>query len=79
MTRWLVWQRWVEDPLSMLTEQEYRAGTLSTVEMKDECIAKLQEVVSQFQERRGKITPEIVQYFQDPTRKIDPTPSRVAA
>lgn len=29
--------------------QEYRAGTLSTVEMKDACIAKLQEIVAEFQ------------------------------
>jgi tryptophanyl-tRNA synthetase len=30
-------------------KQEYRAGTLSTVQMKDECIAKLQGVVGEFQ------------------------------
>jgi hypothetical protein len=29
--------------------QDYRAGTLSTVEMKDTCIKKLQEVVAEFQ------------------------------
>ncbi|KAL1406242.1 tryptophan--tRNA ligase [Vanrija albida] len=53
---------------------EYRAGTLSTVQMKDECIAKLQEVVSSFQERHAAVTPELVKQYQDPTRKIDPTP-----
>lgn len=44
--------------------------------MKDACIEKLQEVVAQFQERRAKVTPETVKYFQDVTRPIDPTPSR---
>ncbi|CAK9782723.1 putative tryptophan-tRNA ligase [Cutaneotrichosporon oleaginosum] len=58
--------------------ERYRAGTLSTVEMKDVCVEKLQSVVAEFQERRGKVTPETVQYFQDPTRAIDPTPSRSA-
>ncbi|BEJ12911.1 hypothetical protein CspHIS471_0300850 [Cutaneotrichosporon sp. HIS471] len=56
----------------------YRAGTLSTVEMKDACIEKLQSVVAEFQERRSKVTPETVKYFQDNTRAIDPTPSRTA-
>lgn len=71
-------------PSSLLTPavadtQRYRAGTLSTVEMKDACIEKLQNVVSEFQERRSKVTPETVQYFQDVNRAIDPTPSRAAA
>jgi tryptophanyl-tRNA synthetase len=46
--------------------------------MKDACIEKLQKVVAEFQERRSKVTPEIVKSFQDPTRAIDPTPSRTA-
>lgn len=33
----------------MLIEQEYRAGTLSTSQMKEECIAKIQDVVGTFQ------------------------------
>lgn len=53
---------------------EYRAGRLSTVQLKDECIAKLQEVVSGFQKRRAEVTPELVKYYQDATRQIDPTP-----
>lgn len=47
--------------------------------MKDACIEKLQAVVSEFQERRSKVTPDTVKYFQDVTRPIDPTPSRAAA
>ncbi|KAL7419027.1 tryptophan--tRNA ligase [Cryptotrichosporon argae] len=53
--------------------KEYRAGTLSTVQMKDECIAKLTEVVAGFQERRAQVTPEAIRAFQDATRAIDPS------
>ncbi|ORY31000.1 putative tryptophan-tRNA ligase [Naematelia encephala] len=54
---------------------DYRAGTLSTSQMKEECITKLQEVVESFQKNRAAVTDEILATFQDPTRKIDPTPS----
>lgn len=37
--------------------QEYGAGTLSTVEMKDECIKKLQEIVADFQKVRSFCQP----------------------
>ncbi|ODN82282.1 tryptophan-tRNA ligase [Cryptococcus amylolentus CBS 6039] len=53
---------------------EYRAGTLSTSQMKEACIEKLQEVVAEFQKNRALVTDEVLQYFQDPTRKIDPRP-----
>ncbi|OCF58860.1 tryptophan-tRNA ligase [Kwoniella mangroviensis CBS 10435] len=54
--------------------KEYRAGTLSTSEMKAACIEKLQEVVAEFQKNRSEVTDEKLAYFQDPTRKIDPRP-----
>ncbi|OWZ33040.1 tryptophan-tRNA ligase [Cryptococcus neoformans c45] len=53
---------------------EYKKGTLSTREMKEACIEKLQEVVGEFQKNRAAVTDEVLQYFQDPTRKIDPRP-----
>ncbi|WVF69975.1 tryptophan-tRNA ligase [Kwoniella sp. CBS 6097] len=53
---------------------EYRAGTLSTSEMKQVSIEKLQQVVSEFQKNRAAVTDEDVKYFQDATRKIDPRP-----
>ncbi|WVQ98013.1 tryptophan-tRNA ligase [Kwoniella sp. CBS 9459] len=54
--------------------KEYRAGTLSTSEMKQVSIEKLQQVVSEFQKNRAAVTDEDVKYFQDATRKIDPRP-----
>ncbi|OCF41674.1 tryptophan-tRNA ligase [Kwoniella heveanensis CBS 569] len=53
---------------------EYRAGTLSTSEMKQACIEKLQEVVAEFQKNRAAVTEEHLKYYQDATRKIDPRP-----
>nr|XP_019008527.1 tryptophan-tRNA ligase [Kwoniella pini CBS 10737]OCF47308.1 tryptophan-tRNA ligase [Kwoniella pini CBS 10737] len=55
-------------------DKEYRAGTLSTSEMKAACIEKLQEVVAEFQKNRAEVTDEKLAYFQDPSRKIDPRP-----
>ncbi|WVW78507.1 tryptophan-tRNA ligase [Kwoniella bestiolae CBS 10118] len=54
--------------------KEYRAGTLSTSEMKAACIEKLQEVVAEFQKNRAEVTDEKLAYFQNSTRKIDPRP-----
>ncbi|WWC59297.1 tryptophan-tRNA ligase [Kwoniella dejecticola CBS 10117] len=54
--------------------REYRAGTLSTSEMKAACIEKLQEVVAEFQKNRAEVTDDKLAYFQDPSRKIDPRP-----
>ncbi|EIW71280.1 hypothetical protein TREMEDRAFT_67668 [Tremella mesenterica DSM 1558] len=54
--------------------KDYRAGTLSSGEMKDHCIATIQKIVGDFQMARAAVTDEIVEYFQDPTRKIDPRP-----
>ncbi|ORX38835.1 tryptophan-tRNA ligase [Kockovaella imperatae] len=52
----------------------YRAGTLSTSQMKEACIAKITAVVEEFQKNRAAVTDEILHAYQDPTRKIDPRP-----
>ncbi|KAI5454976.1 tryptophan--tRNA ligase [Naganishia albida] len=57
---------------------DYRAGTLLSGQLKAMSIKALQEEVKSFQERRAAITPEIHRAFMDPTRKIDPTPSKAA-
>ncbi|KAF5324521.1 hypothetical protein D9611_004576 [Ephemerocybe angulata] len=61
-----------DEELATLGE-EYRAGRLLTGQLKAKCIAKLQEFVSGFQERRAKVTEEIVDAFMDGTRKIEPS------
>jgi tryptophanyl-tRNA synthetase len=43
-----------------------------TGELKKICIETLTKFVSEFQERKGKITDETVAYYMDKTRKIDP-------
>ncbi|TFK42705.1 tryptophanyl-tRNA synthetase [Crucibulum laeve] len=53
--------------------KEYRAGKLLTGQLKARCIAELQKFVAQFQERRAKITDELVDSFMDPNRKITPS------
>jgi len=53
--------------------EEYRAGRLLTGQLKAKCIAKLQEFVKGFQERRAQITDDVVRAFMDPNRKIEPT------
>ncbi|RXW12591.1 hypothetical protein EST38_g13263 [Candolleomyces aberdarensis] len=53
--------------------EEYRAGTLLTGQLKAKCIAKLQEFVSAFQERRAKVTDDIIDAFMDKNRQIEPT------
>ncbi|KAK0563458.1 tryptophan--tRNA ligase [Tilletia horrida] len=55
--------------------KEYRAGTLLTGEMKGKCILVLQKIVADFQERKAKVTDELVRQFMDSTRKIDPAVS----
>ncbi|WVN89468.1 tryptophan-tRNA ligase [Cryptococcus depauperatus CBS 7841] len=62
-----------DDKMERLAK-EYRAGTLSTREMKEACIEKLQQVVADFQKNRNAVTDEVVAYYQDPTRRIDPRP-----
>ncbi|PNS19123.1 Tryptophan--tRNA ligase, cytoplasmic [Sphaceloma murrayae] len=51
-------------------EASYRKGTLSTGELKKKCIAELQKFVSAFQERREKVTDEIMRQYMTP-RKLE--------
>jgi tryptophanyl-tRNA synthetase len=53
--------------------QEYRAGTLLTGQLKARCIGDLQKFVSEFQERRNKVTEADVDAFMSSDRKIAPT------
>ncbi|KAI0792818.1 tryptophanyl-tRNA synthetase [Abortiporus biennis] len=53
--------------------QEYRTGHLLTGQLKQKCIAVLQNFVSDFQERRAKVTNDVLAAFMDGNRKIDPS------
>lgn len=48
----------------------YRAGTLTTAQLKAECVDTVQTFIKEFQERKAKVTPEIVAQFMDGTRKL---------
>ena len=54
--------------------ENYRSGQLLTGELKKRCIQELQRVVSEFQERKSKVTDDLVHYYMDASRKIDCTP-----
>ncbi|MCO5585080.1 hypothetical protein L7F22_039012 [Adiantum nelumboides] len=56
--------------------KQYRAGELLSGEMKDRAIAVLQQIVGAFQERRAKVSDELVHQFMDKDRKIDPAPAK---
>lgn len=43
--------------------KDYKAGTLSTGEMKRECIAVVQGFVKEFQERRKLVTDDVLREF----------------
>jgi tryptophanyl-tRNA synthetase len=49
---------------------DYKAGTLLTGELKQMAIALLQEYVAEFQERRAKVTDEVLEQFMKP-RKLE--------
>ncbi|PWN53578.1 tryptophanyl-tRNA synthetase [Violaceomyces palustris] len=51
--------------------KDYRSGALLTGELKKKCIAVIQKIVGDFQERKSKVTDDMVRAFMDPTRKID--------
>ncbi|KAK8207897.1 tryptophan--tRNA ligase [Zalaria obscura] len=51
-------------------EANYRKGTLSTGELKKRCIEELQKFVGAFQERRAKVTDEVLRQFMTP-RKLE--------
>ncbi|EPX74478.1 tryptophan-tRNA ligase Wrs1 [Schizosaccharomyces octosporus yFS286] len=49
----------------------YKSGTLLTGQLKAECIKILQEVVSNFQEARGKVDEATLNLFMDGSRKLE--------
>ncbi|KAG1441203.1 hypothetical protein G6F56_011588 [Rhizopus delemar] len=49
----------------------YKSGELMTGELKKKCIEVLQAFVAGFQERKSKVTEEIVAYYMDKNRKIE--------
>ncbi|KAG7450878.1 tryptophanyl-tRNA synthetase [Guyanagaster necrorhizus] len=60
-----------DDELAKIGE-DYRAGRLMTGQLKAKCIEALQKFVAGYQERREKVTDEIVSAFMDANRKIVP-------
>ncbi|PLW16270.1 hypothetical protein PCANC_16842 [Puccinia coronata f. sp. avenae] len=54
-------------------KNQYESGELLTGEMKAICIETLQKMVAEFQERKNKVSDDLVKQFMDPTRAIDPT------
>lgn len=64
-----------DDALLARLAADYRAGTLLSGELKKLCIAKLQEFVVGFQERRKEVTDEVTRKFMDKERRIAPEPT----
>lgn len=60
-------------------EEDYRAGRLLTGQLKQKAIKVLQDVAKDFQERKAKVTDQLLDQFMDPTRKIDPAYARPPA
>jgi len=59
--------------------REYKAGTMTTGEMKRECIAIVQKFVGEFQERRKLVTDEVLKSFMTPRKlewKGNPNPKK---
>ncbi|KAF2482787.1 hypothetical protein BDY17DRAFT_317343 [Neohortaea acidophila] len=50
--------------------QKYRSGEMLTGEMKARCITELQKFVADFQERRAKVTHEVMRQYMTP-RKLE--------
>ncbi|KAJ2958310.1 hypothetical protein NQZ79_g6077 [Umbelopsis isabellina] len=50
----------------------YKSGEMMTGELKKRCIDVLQKVVGDFQERRAKVTDEVIDHFMDKNKKINP-------
>jgi tryptophanyl-tRNA synthetase len=48
--------------------EEYKKGTLLTGDMKKECITMMQGIVKNFQEKRAKISDELLMEFMEPRR-----------
>ncbi|KAF8528238.1 tryptophanyl-tRNA synthetase [Hysterangium stoloniferum] len=53
--------------------KDYRSGELLTSQLKARCIAVLQKFVKDFQERKASVTEEMLQFYMDGSRKIDPS------
>lgn len=58
-----------DDKLEKLAK-DYRSGDLLSGEMKKECFDVIQNFVAEYQERRSKITPEIVDSFMKPHKLV---------
>ncbi|KAF2151433.1 tryptophanyl-tRNA synthetase-like protein [Myriangium duriaei CBS 260.36] len=59
-------------------EEGYRKGTLSTGELKKKCISELQKFVGDFQERRSRVTDQVLEdymTFRKLEYKGNPTPT----
>lgn len=56
---------------------KYRSGELLSGEMKAICIETLQEFVGQFQERRAKVTDEVLDQFMTPHKLVWGTKERL--
>lgn len=61
-----------EDDDAKLVEiaDAYRAGTLTTGDLKKECITLLQEYVDGYQKRRKEVTDEVLELYMKP-RKLE--------
>ncbi|CDZ96825.1 tryptophanyl-trna synthetase [Phaffia rhodozyma] len=65
-----------DDELLAKIALDYRKGEMLSGEIKKLCIAKIQEFVQGFQDRRAKVTDELTKQFMDKDRKIDPLPGK---
>ncbi|KAI5303439.1 hypothetical protein KEM55_000549 [Ascosphaera atra] len=54
-----------DDELARI-KKAYESGEMLTGELKQICIREVQQFVKDFQERRAKVTPEVVQEFMTP-------------
>jgi tryptophanyl-tRNA synthetase len=59
-----------DDEKLLRLADEYRAGTLTTGDMKKECINMMMAYVKKFQEARAKVTDEVLEEFLRP-RKLE--------
>ncbi|CAM0142269.1 tryptophan--tRNA ligase [Umbelopsis sp. WA50703] len=50
----------------------YKSGDMMTGELKKRCIEVLQKVVGDFQERRAKVTDQVIDHFMDKNKIITP-------
>ncbi|KAJ3020625.1 UNVERIFIED_CONTAM: tryptophan--tRNA ligase [Siphonaria sp. JEL0065] len=66
--QWLKFFLEDDDELAEI-EKTYRAGTLSTSNLKKRCIEVVSKIVADIQERRKGVTDELVKEFMDPTAK----------